>query len=374
MRIDLFDYDLPEDLIAQEPLPRRDSSRLMLLDRATGRFDHRLFRDLPSLTRSGDLLVVNDTRVIPARLIGRRATSAKEDKGGTGGPGGMGGAVEALLLEKVSDSAEGGVAGSQTWKALLKGAKLSTEPLRFDGGISGRVLDRAGEEAFLLELSAPDEAGGVDAALDRAALMPTPPYIKRSRGGVADQRLSLDKERYQTVYAREPGAVAAPTAGLHFTPDLLGAIRAHGARIESLTLHVGWGTFRPVRCERVEDHKIHSEACAIPESLVHAVEETRRAGGRVVAVGTTVTRALEWSVQPGGRTIRAVQGRCDLFLHPGREFRVVDALVTNFHMPRSTLLMLVAAFAGREPVLAAYAEAIRRRYRFYSYGDAMLVA
>jgi len=371
VRVDLFDYDLPDDLIAQQPAERRDGSRLMLLDRATGSLEHRLFSEIPALLRPGDLLVVNDTRVIPARLIGRRAASPRAPRTGTGGVDG--GAVEALLLERVGDPAEESAAGSRTWKALLKGVRPSSELLRFEGGIVGRVRDRAGEEAFLLELSAPDEAGGIEAALERAALMPTPPYIKRSRGEVADPRLALDRERYQTVYAREPGAVAAPTAGLHFTADLLDAIRAQGARVESLTLHVGWGTFQPVRCEQVEDHRIHPEACAVPESLALAVEETRRAAGRVVAVGTTVTRALEWSAEPRGRTIRAAKGRCDLFLHPGREFSVVDVLLTNFHMPRSTLLMLVAAFAGRELVLAAYAEAIRRRYRFYSYGDAMFL-
>ncbi len=385
MRVSDFDYDLPPDLIAQEPPPRRDASRLMTLDRTSGRVEHRAFGDLPDLLRPGDLLVLNDTRVVPARLRGRRAAP------------GTGGAVEVLLLERAAGACGAGstastvgavdrvpppgpVAGrrstrapfseTQVWRALMKGTRRPSDPLSLGSGLTAVLLERDGEETFLVELRPPPGVP-LERALEEAGEMPTPPYIRRSPGEV---RLGLDRDRYQTVFARAAGAVAAPTAGLHFTPELLQAVRGRGVEVETLTLHVGLGTFQPVRGERVEDHRLHAEAFDLPARLAGAVVETRRRGGRVVAVGTTVTRTLEARSGPEPGTVLAGGGLCDLFIRPGHAFRVVDALLTNFHLPRSTLLMLVAAFAGREPVLGAYREAVARRYRFYSYGDAMLLA
>ena len=341
----------------------------MVLDRALdvpGGLRHLRFTDLPSLLRPADLLVLNDTRVVPARLIGRRSAP------------GTGGKVEALLVRRIEVGCEASWEGSgpaQTWRVLLKGACRQDEPIDFGCGLVGRLRARDAEGATL-ELSAQPATGTLEQALERAGRMPTPPYIRRSRAdgaGAADPREALDQERYQTVYSQTPGALAAPTAGLHFTDELLATIRERGVQIEALTLHVGLGTFQPVRVELVRDHRMHPEPFEITAALAAAVLRARELGGRVVAVGTTTARALEWRaaalegrIDPGG-------GLCDSFIRPGYRFRVVDALVTNFHLPRSTLLMLVSAFAGRETVLAAYGSAIEARYRFYSYGDAMFI-
>jgi S-adenosylmethionine:tRNA ribosyltransferase-isomerase len=343
-----FDYDLPERLIAQEPLPRRDASRLLVLDRSSGRIAHRTFADLPALLRAGDLLVLNDTRVVHARLRGAKPT---------------GGRVEVLLLER-----SGGTDLVPVYRCLMDASK-SARPgsrLALGAGLAAIVLARS-SHGYEIALEA--EGGDVAETLQRLGGVPLPPYIHRAP---FDPRDELDRERYQTVYAENPGAVAAPTAGLHFTGGLLDAIAARGVRIARLTLHVGPGTFLPVRSENAEEHVMHSEAYDLPEATARAVEETRRRSGRVVAVGTTVVRTLEANAESDG-TVRPGRGRCDLFLRPGHRFLAVDALVTNFHLPRSTLLMLVSAFAGRERVLGAYAEAIREEYRFYSYGDAMFL-
>lgn len=348
MRLPDFDYELPEGRIAQEPLPRRDASRLLALDRATGALAHLRFSDLPRLLRAGDLLVLNDTRVVPARLRGKKET---------------GGAVEALLLER-----EGGGRAAPVRRCLLDASKPPRPGVRIDfgHGLRAEVLSRSGE-GWSVRLTSED--GDPEAAALRAGAVPLPPYIRRGPG---DPRSALDVERYQTVYAAKPGAVAAPTAGLHFTADLLDRLQGLGVETARLTLHVGPGTFLPVRSERIEDHRMHAEAFDLPGETAEAIGRARRRGGRVVAVGTTVVRTLEGRASGDG-SVAAGSGSCDLFIRPGHAFRAVDAMVTNFHLPRSTLLMLVCAFGGRERILAAYAEAVREGYRFYSYGDAMFV-
>ena len=344
MLISEFDFTLPPELIAQEPLPERDASRVMTLDRRTGAIGHRTFRDLPDLLREGDLLVRNRSRVIPARLLGRRAS---------------GGDAEILLLK--DRGAEG------RWEAMVRPGRhlrpgqrvtidddltvvVETEALAEDGRRQVRLLSRRRD---------------VPAALERCGHMPLPPYVRRP-----DR--AEDRERYQTVYAREPGSVAAPTAGLHFTDAIAERLRARGVETADVVLHVGPGTFRPVSVENVEDHRVQGEPYVVPEETADAVARTRARNGRVVAVGTTAVRTLEAASRGG--TVAAGSGETDLVIVPGYRFTVVDALVTNFHLPRSSLLLLVAAFAGREQVLAAYAEAVQAGYRFYSYGDAMLVS
>ena len=341
-----FDYELPPERIAQAPAGARDGSRLLRLPPAGGPAHHR-FTDLPSLLRAGDLLIVNDTRVVPARLVGRKAS---------------GGRVELLLIERV----EAGE-GRELWRAWLKASRkpAADAALVFGHGLSGHIVEREGP-SYLVRLEC--ESGELGAALERAGRMPLPPYIKRPDASHEGE----DRERYQTVFAARPGAIAAPTAGLHFSAELLARLDAAGIRRTTLTLHVGLGTFQPVEADRVEEHRLHEEAYALPAAAAAPVDETRREGGRVVAVGTTVARTLESCAAAGGRVVPGA-GRTALFIYPGFRFRVVDAMITNFHLPRSTLLMLVAAFAGRERVLAAYREAIAAGYRFYSYGDAMLV-
>jgi len=351
VRIGDLDYDLPERLIAQEPAARRDASRLLVLDRATGAVSHRAFADLPSLLRPGDLLVVNDAAVFPARLDLRRPT---------------GGRFDALLLEP--DPAD-----PLRWEALLNahgkirvGERLAVER----GGGAALVTEGWRAGTWTVRFEGTDDVRALAALAGR---VPLPPYIRRARG--ADARDPLDRERYQTVYARDPVAAAAPTAGLHFTPEVLRACEARGARRAAVTLAVGPGTFRPVKAERVEEHPMHPERWRIPEATAGEVRGARAAGGRVVAVGTTAVRTLEAAAaaSPDGLP-RAGEGSTDLFILPGHRFRCVDALLTNFHLPRSTLLALVMAFAGREAVLAAYREAVRAEYRFFSYGDAMWIA
>jgi len=341
-----FDYELPADRIAQEPAAERDASRLLTLDRASGETGHRRFLDLPDLARPGDLLVLNDTRVLRARLAGRKRT---------------GGRVELLLLEPAGEDPD-------TWRCLVRASKPVRDGARIDltGGAVAEVLGRD-EDAWRVRLQA---EGGTADVLERAGRTPLPPYIRR---GEDDPRERLDRERYQTVFARSPGAVAAPTAGLHFTPRVLEALAGRDVRTAFLTLHTGEGTFLPVRSERVEEHRMHAERFEIPERTAEAVGAARSRGGRVIAVGTTVVRTLEANASDDG-SVRAGSGRCDLFIRPGHRFRVTDALLTNFHLPRSTLLMLVCAFAGTARVLEAYREAVRAGYRFYSYGDAMWIA
>jgi S-adenosylmethionine:tRNA ribosyltransferase-isomerase len=339
--LDAFDYALPPDRIAQQPTAERDGARLLVLERATGAIRHTTVRALPSFVERGDLWVRNTTRVLPARLRGRKDT---------------GGAAEALLL--------GPAQAPGCFRALVRarGRLRSGQKLRFVRG--GREL--------CAEIAALSPGGEVVLAFapgaDPYALgeMPLPPYIRR------EAPRAEDAERYQTTFARAPGAVAAPTAGLHFSEPLLQEMRAHGARFADVVLHVGSGTFRPLQAEDLRAGRLHAEAYELPEAAAHAVQETRAGGGRVVAVGTTSARVLETCAGEDGR-LAAGSGETDLFVRPGWHFRCVDALLTNFHLPRSSLLLLVCAFAGRERVLAAYAEAVAAGYRFYSYGDAMLV-
>ncbi len=340
MRVDLFDYELPEELIAQEPLPERTASRMMVLLRAEQRWEHRFFRDLPSYLRPGDVLVLNDTRVIPARLIGRRQT---------------GGRVELLLLRPIS---------GERWLALARPGRRvrAGDVITISNDLRVRVVAMHQEGIREVELEC---AGDLLEVLDRVGQPPLPPYIRRPAR-------PEDRERYQTVYARDPGSAAAPTAGLHFDQQMLHRLQQAGIKIAFVTLHVGLGTFRPVTAENVEDHKMHAEPYRITEQAAQRINQARQRGGRVVAVGTTVVRALETVADDSG-TIHPGQGETDLFIYPGYKFKAVDAILTNFHLPRSTLLILVCAFAGRELVLAAYREAVRQRYRFYSYGDCMLI-
>ena len=332
-----FDYELPPDRIAQHPAPR-GASRLLVLDRG-GPERHRRVSDLPELLRPGDLLVINDTRVIPARLFGRRSS---------------GGQIEILLTGK---------AGEREWDALVKPGRRARPGtvIALDEGLTAEVIEKEETGRHRLRFSEP-----IEPHLERLGHMPLPPYIQRE-----DE--AEDHERYQTVWAKSPGAIAAPTAGLHFTREILDRLAAAGIEIAEVTLHVGLGTFKPVAAERIEDHQMESERWEVGEATAEAIRRTQERGGRIVAVGTTVVRTLESAALAGGGEVRAGQGATELFITPRFRFRVVDVLLTNFHLPKSTLLMLVSAFAGRERVLEAYEEAIREEYRFYSYGDAMLV-
>ena len=360
MRLSDFDYDLPADLIAQTPAARRDAARLLVLTRQPVRITHHIFGELPRFLRAGDVLVLNDTRVIPARLFGTL-------EGGK--------SAEVLLIQPLAEDC---------WDALVKPAKYArpgAQMLLACGHLTVTVVSQGAHGRRVLRL--PPDAD-LRTILHSYGVMPLPPYIKRRAGGretraERDGQLLLgggewgdDWERYQTVYAREEGAVAAPTAGLHFTPTLLEQLRDLGVRIHTVTLHVGPGTFQPVRVEEVTRHQMEPERYTIPPETAAAIAAAKREGQRVIAVGTTSVRALEHAAIEDG-SVQAASGEADLFITPGYAFRVVDALVTNFHLPRSTLLMLVSAFAGLEAIRRAYAEAITQRYRFYSYGDAMLI-
>ncbi len=362
-----FDYALPADLIAQTPAPERDRSRLLILDRKTGALRHGIFRDVPQHLVSGDLLVINDAKVLPMRLFGRLS---------------RGHAVEILLLQEI----EAGL-----WTALIKPSRKVRAGDRLvlaDGKITAEALERRTEWGHLLRIEC---AGNLRDLLLDFGQMPLPPYIKRQGRGwrveggeekISSRSLNpdpypldpgmLDRDRYQTVYARYEGAVAAPTAGLHFTPELIETMKNGGIAFAAVTLYVGPGTFQPVRVERVEQHRMEPERYVVSEETALAIKSAKREGRRVIAVGTTTVRALEDAEHDGD--VRAGAGMADIFIYPGYRFKVIDALITNFHLPRSTLLMLVSAFAGRDTILTAYREAITRRYRFYSYGDAMLIA
>ena len=344
-----YDYDLPEERIAATPAAERDAARLMVLDRARGTIEHRVVRDLPEFLRTGDALVLNDTRVVPARLIGIRSAT--------------GGRWEGLFL---------GCTPEGDWKLLGQtrgriqlGEQVTLLPPR-DPDSADRlhlVLKARGEEGMWI--ARPTVERDPLALLERFGTVPLPPYIHR------DNATEADWERYQTLHARRPGAVAAPPAGLHFTPELLARCRERGVETQYVTLHVGIGTFRPITAERLEDHRMHREWCDLPAETADAMQRARAAGGRVVAVGTTTVRTLESAAQanPGG----AWQGETELFIRPPYPFQAVDAIVTNFHLPRSSLLVMLSAFVGRERLLEAYRVAIEQRYRFYSYGDAMLI-
>ena len=340
MKTSDFYYDLPQELIAQTPLERRDGSRLLTLNRETGETEDHYFYDLPQFLRPGDCLVLNNSRVLPARLIGRRPT---------------GGAVEILLLVDK---------GGDTWECLVRpgkklraGARVSFGEGRLQAEITevlpdGNRLVHFTYEGIFLEV------------LEELGRMPLPPYIKAEL---------QDQERYQTVYSKVVGSAAAPTAGLHFTPELMERIQAIGVKLCYVTLHVGLGTFRPVKEEEITDHEMHSEYCVIPQETADIINETKRSGGRCICVGTTSCRTLEsWTGEDG--VVKATGGWTDIFIYPGYRFKVMDALITNFHLPESTLIMLVSALAGREHILNAYRHAVEERYRFFSFGDAMFIS
>lgn len=337
-----FDFHLPPEQVAQAPAERRDASRLLVVDRSTGELHHRVFSDLVEYVPAGDALVLNETRVFPARLLGRKATGA---------------AAEVLLLHP-----HGGE--EKVWTALVRpGAKLKPgRTVEVGGELSVEILDSTPGGERIVRLVTPLSLAE---ALDRYGEVPLPPYVERSA-------TEADRERYQTVYARERGSVAAPTAGLHFTPELIAAFQAKGVRIARLVLHVGVGTFRPVEAEDPAEHRMHSEWYSVSSDAAAAVNETRAAGGSIWAVGTTVVRTLESAATDDGR-VHAGEGWTDIFIRPPYRFKAVDHLVTNFHLPRSTLLMLVSALGGYELVMRAYSEAVERGYRFFSYGDAMVL-
>ena len=341
MRIEEFDYHLPLSLIAQYPPPQRGETSLMILHRQTGAIEHRTFGDIAQYLNSSDLLVMNNTRVLPARLIGKKET---------------GGRVEMLLIPSWN-----GMGGE--WKALIKGSgKMKRGArIRFEQGLEGEVgevKDGKGKVTF-------SGQGEVMDVLRKFGHIPLPPYIKRGDEG-------LDRERYQTVFAEREGSIAAPTAGMHFTHALLQSLRENGVRATMITLHIGIGTFAPVKARDIEDHTMEAEWIEISEETAREIEGTKARGGKVIAVGTTTTRALE-SFSDGSGGVRPGKGMTSLFIHPPYRFGVIEGLVTNFHLPKSTLVMLASAFAGKDLLMRAYREAIRRKYRFYSYGDAMLI-
>jgi S-adenosylmethionine:tRNA ribosyltransferase-isomerase len=349
LTLSAFDFPLPPELIAQVPAERRDAARLLALDRRTGARLHTAVSALPELLHPGDLLVVNDTRVIPARLFGRRPS---------------GGAVELLLIRPAA--AEAAPAPGETWLCLGKPSKRLRPgtPLTMANDVRVTVVAAPGDGRYTVHF---ESAAAVRALLEQHGEIPLPPYIHRPDGP-----LPLDRDRYQTIFAATPGAIAAPTAGLHFTEGLVQALQEREITIAPLTLHVGPGTFLPLRVGDIHQHVMDAEWCEIPASTAAAIAATKAAGSRVVATGTTTTRALESAAGADGGVESGARW-ADCFIVPGHRFRVVDALFTNFHLPGSTLLLLVSAFAGREHILEAYAEAIERRYRFYSYGDAMLI-
>ncbi|MCI7733477.1 MAG: tRNA preQ1(34) S-adenosylmethionine ribosyltransferase-isomerase QueA [Dysosmobacter sp.] len=341
MKTSDFYYDLPQELIAQTPLDKRDASRLMTLDRVTGETAHHHFYELPDFLRPGDCLILNDSRVLPARLLGQRL------------PGG--GACEVLLLID---------RGEKTWECLVRPGRKMRTGAKLSFGNGELTAEVVGELEGGNRLVRFDYEGIFLEVLERLGKMPLPPYIKEEL---------QDQERYQTVYSKVVGSAAAPTAGLHFTPELLEKIAAKGVGIGYVTLHVGLGTFRPVKEEEITDHEMHSEYCVISQETADLINRTKANGGRCICVGTTSCRTLEsWAAEDGHMEAKA--GWTNIYIYPGYQFKVMDALVTNFHLPESTLIMLVSAFAGREHVLAAYQEAVKERYRFFSFGDAMFIS
>lgn len=350
MKLTDYDYELPEELIAQEPLADRAGSRLLVLNRVSGGVEHRFFRDLPRYLRPGDLLVLNETRVMPVRLYGRKEPT--------------GGEVELLLLNPVGTDDRSAVADDPLWEVLVRPGKRVRAGTRISFGprLAAEILDQTAAGGRVVKFSS---TGDFWEVMGEVGQMPLPPYIKKPLA-------AGEQDRYQTVYARQPGSAAAPTAGLHFTPELLDEIRQAGVGTVNVVLHIGLDTFRPVKVENVLEHRMHTEYYEIGEVAVQEIRRVKEAGGRVIAVGTTVTRCLE-AAASGGNGLVPGAGWTDLFIYPGYRFQVIDGLITNFHLPRSTLLMLVSAFAGRDPVLAAYREAIRERYRLFSFGDAMLI-
>ena len=340
MKTSDFYYDLPEELIAQDPLEDRSSSRLLVLDKKTGETEHHVFREIVDYLDPGDCLVINDTKVIPARLIG-----AKEETGAK---------IEVLLLKRGADD---------VWETLVKPGRKAKPGTRIsfgDGLLTGEVVDIVDEGNRLIRF---EYEGIFEEILDRLGQMPLPPYITHQL---------KDKDRYNTVYAEHPGSAAAPTAGLHFTPELLEKIKNKGVDIAHVTLHVGLGTFRPVKVDDVENHHMHSEFYMIDETAAEKINRAKENGKRVICVGTTSCRTIESAADENGR-LKACSGWTDIFIYPGYQFKILDALITNFHLPESTLVMLVSALAGRDHVLAAYEEAVRERYRFFSFGDAMFI-
>jgi S-adenosylmethionine:tRNA ribosyltransferase-isomerase len=339
-----FDYELPEDLIAQHPLGERDAGRMLVLDRAERAWRDSRFAELPSYVREGDVVVLNNTRVFPARLVGRREPS--------------GGRVELFLVRERAPL---------VWETLARPARRLQQDARVsfgNGRLRAQVVELLEDGRRLVRFECDDS---FEDAIEELGQTPLPPYIKR-----VGESLDEDRERYQTVYARERGAIAAPTAGLHFTPRVINELKARGASLIEITLHVGYGTFEPVRAEDLSEHSVAPEQYEISAAVAEAVNEAQARGNRIIAIGTTTTRALESAVDEEGR-VRAGTRMAQLTIIPGYRFRVVDALLTNFHLPRSSLLVLVAAFAGRELILDAYAHAVKARYRFYSYGDCMLI-
>lgn len=340
MKTSDFYYELPQELIAQDPLEDRSSSRLLHLDRRTGEISHGTFQDILTYLKPGDCLVINDTKVIPARLFGR-----KEDTGAV---------IELLLLKRREND---------VWETLVKPgkkAKVGTKLSFGDGILRGEILDVVEEGNRLIQFQ---YEGIFEEILDQLGEMPLPPYITHKL---------KDKNRYQTVYAKHEGSAAAPTAGLHFTPELLERVKEMGVKIAHVTLHVGLGTFRPVKVEEVTEHHMHSEFYVVEQEQAALVNETKRNGGRVICVGTTSCRTLESATDEEG-TLQAGSGWTEIFIYPGYQFKIMDGLITNFHLPESTLLMLVSAFAGKEKIMAAYEKAVRERYRFFSFGDAMFI-
>lgn len=334
-----FNFDLPEELIAQTPLRDRTSSKLMVVDRESGNINHKTFRNILDYLKEGDCLVINNTRVLPARIFGKKETGAR---------------VEFLLLKRLSDN---------QWETLVKPgrkAKIGAEFIFGEGLMRGKIVGMAEEGARVIEF---EYDGVFEEVLDQIGQMPLPPYITESLE---------DQERYQTVYSKERGSAAAPTAGLHFTEELLEEIRCRGIKVCTVMLHVGLGTFRPVKEDHILDHKMHSEYYEITEASAQTINETKKNGGRVIAVGTTSTRTLE-SVADENGIVNAQKGWTEIFIYPGYEFKVIDGLITNFHLPESTLIMLVSALSTRENILNAYRTAVEEKYRFFSFGDAMLL-
>jgi S-adenosylmethionine:tRNA ribosyltransferase-isomerase len=347
MRTSDFDFDLPADLIAQSPLPARTQSRMMVINRKTAEIRHSHIAELPSFLKTGDLLVLNDTRVIPARLFGQKSDT--------------GGRVEILLLEEINQN---------HWECLYRASgppRIGTIVSFAGGKLVGEIMSVGDQGRVVIKLTS--ERPVIDVVME-TGFPPLPPYIKRpsERTSIVD----LDRDRYQTVYARNPGAIAAPTAGLHFTNELLAALEAQGVGRTSITLHVGPGTFKPVKTELIEDHAMEPERYMMDQVAAEKINHARAAGERIVAVGSTTVRTLE-TIAAEHEPLTACSGRSSIFIHPPYDFRIVDVMLTNFHLPKSTLIMMISAFAGKDLIFNAYAEAIRQKYRFYSYGDCMLI-